>query len=259
MDVPESLLTEQGPPDSISGDWATWKHNCGAGSYATLLYSFKSGWAFCKGCSFKRFYLSKQRRAHVVIGRIGTPRLALEDVSGIRHEYLRYRGVRTTEEGFFGERFTDKAYVYIPIVEDGLMVSYQKRHLLKVQHEQYRYVGAPISEGWMGQSECVWGLDRIVPMEPVYICEGVFDALYFPTGVAVLGRELNEAKVVKILDRQPSKVVLCPDERSDIQLARWMKEVRKQDSHVPVEIRCASLLGLKDFGDLVKRGERHGE
>jgi hypothetical protein len=189
------------------------------------------------------------------------------------HNYVRDRGVVTHEtmdhfcvSGDMPDR------VVIPIIEDGVLVAWQARALEDENGKRLvepKYVSGATKDGWLRTTECVWGLDRMVPGEHVWVCEGIFDALYFPQGVAIHGSSASEIQILKVLDRMPSSVTVVLDiddgdtitslqTRGLTEMERWSAYNRyiTVDWLAPEWDARETTPEHWDFGELLERGER---
>ena len=102
------------------------------------------------------------------------------------------------------------------------------------------------------KSTVLWGLHRIrKPLPAVLVCEGVFDALWFPGAVAVLGKTASEAQIdlMNRVSRDEIIVMLDGDlDKSSGFLAE--KIARRVSRHVSV----VDLPAGKDPDDLCRKG-----
>lgn len=178
-----------------------------------------------------------------------------------RWDYLKKRGL--TDSEIYEHACLQVGYpkdVFFPILEDGKMLNWQSRNIDPSPRETKYRTGSP-EDGWVRGSALVWGLDRVRPGEPVYVCEGIFDALYFETGVAILGRVFYRTQAVKILDRKPSVVHLCHDNEQHLGDAfldrhyQWLDTIRGLRRDVRLVIQTPEG-DAKDFGELVAQGKR---
>jgi hypothetical protein len=181
--------------------------------------------------------------------------------SGDRRDYLLARGLREEEIAAYCVEDPDLPdWVIFPVEEDGKTVFWHARHLGLpsegpgfAQETRSKYLSPRGGSGWIASHKAVWGLDRISPGEQVNLCEGIFDALAFPRGVAMLGPFLHEDQVVRILDRKPGRLLLCPDRRGDTgdvdwnQTQGWRRTVNKL-SKIEVFV-VVPPPGLKDWGE----------
>lgn len=183
--------------------------------------------------------------------------LELCPMDDLECKYLKARGWEDEEIQEWARVHPDfRDRVIFPIVEDGVMVAYQSRLIYDYQNA---YKGAPTQDGWMPSHETCWGLDRLIPGKPAYLCEGIFDALYFPYGVAHLGSKLHNTQVVKVLDRKPSRIVLVLDRDDPDTMSRFyddrLRVIKLLNSKIDVEFVLPEE-DSKDFGDEVMKGRR---
>jgi len=277
MNLPTSLTNKLGTPAYVSGEFVGWTH-CYEG-WTSLVWRIGSRYARCQNCgmrfnvegSFKKApsILDKQIEAW----RVKPDWRSVSDSHWPSGAYLRGRGLVTAEmDEHFCTDSENPGYVIAPIEQDGVVVQWHGR---RIRPGKPKYISGQSKDGWMYQGECVWGLDRVIADQPVYVCEGIFDALYFPTGVAIMGGEIQPAKAVKILDRCPSRVVLCLDKvvqpfpighelagaeemfKDPDKEWAWIQAFQIHDIHMEVQILYPPE-GSKDFGEqLTKR--RYGD
>ena len=125
------------------------------------------------------------------------------------------------------------------------------------------WTGRSIIEGvprWRtvkGAGTALWGLSLILPGQPVYVTEGIFDAAHFnrmedASGVALLRTGPLIEQVKAILDRAPSCVILGPDADVKDEIVDWIRTMfLSSDRRLDVSVvRPPS--GAGDFGDLLR-------
>ncbi len=283
--LPDKVLAEFGEPETRSATWASWKHGCPTEGkrYNGLLYSFRTGWLMCRACGLRKGPQQLGHRPDPV--RIQPPSVARarELMPEVWHapsfeqgydvwKYLHCKRGMTREEiaehVLVNPLVSD--YATFPIMEDGVMVSWHARYCGLAQDEGgapwiKRYL-SPFTpdEGWLQTAETCWGLDRIDAGYPVYVTEGIFDALYFTRGVAFMGGGghggnsvgCTEQQRIKVLDRNPSRVIIVLDDdeagraRIPARIRDWKRLNRWMD------VRVMAPKGGKDFGALVAEGKR---
>lgn len=119
-----------------------------------------------------------------------------------------------------------------------------------------RYRSGAKRDGWQPEA-LPWGLWRVKKGSPVYVCEGIFDAIHFGTGVAVLSGKVYEAQAKCILVMRPSKVVIACDDDAKLHIEGAADLFRELDRYTEVE-EIYPPEGYKDFGELLAKGVRHG-
>lgn len=122
-------------------------------------------------------------------------------------KYLIGRGidVENSDLGYIyepGSPFNNR--IFVPFYENGEMVYFIARAF---DNNTLRYYNA---EG-INSGDYVFNIDKIE--DEVIICEGVFDALaiYPQVATAILGNKLTKTKVLKILDKDPKRIIFVPD------------------------------------------------
>lgn len=210
-------LEDLGPPVKSSGDWDVWHHGCGPSPYPDLLYNRRSGWLVCKSCGLRR-----------KLGRVGhhSPRKVYDsNPTGINFDpieegspYERYLSHRLGGGRVFGDWAVHPDHldrVCALVIERGEVAFW---HARAIPPGLFLGRALPLSSSvrkWLSPNspkDSVYNFDRIERGKPVFVCEGVFDALWFwPYGVAVMGTHSNEAQRIKLLERGVSAVYICPD------------------------------------------------
>lgn len=193
-----------------------------------------------------------------------------EALSLTAYRYLIGRGFAPIETTMYATALPERlpGYVVFPLMENDEWVSWQGRWYkgdaaLKTRYpdkwKDHRWESPHKDEGWRTTKECVWGLDRIIAGEPVYVCEGLFDAIYFERGVGLMGWWPTETQIIKILDRRPSRVTICFDrdpESSDMDPDKAARRFRKYDRELEVTIEPPPP-EYEDYGEMVQAGRRH--
>jgi hypothetical protein len=265
--IPQEAIKRFGEPEGLSRDWARWRHSCASDEYTPLLYSFRSGWLHCQLCGFKM----GPRQLDTVPEKISLPapvaKMLREETptwnppTKQQTEYLMQRGLQEWEAAELCVHNPHQPYYAVfRLIEDGQWVGWHGRKIAEKGPlgviQGHRWISPAAHEGWASTKETCWGLDRIVADYPVYVCEGIFDALYFEHGVALMGVASTEIQRIKVLDRLPSKVILVLD--ADISarafsmaLASW----KSLNRWITIEIMHPPA-GVSDFGQLVEKGER---
>jgi hypothetical protein len=166
-------------------------------------------------------------------------------------DYLLERGLTHNEITDYAVSMPDKPWLAVfPIMEDDILVAWHGR---RMDDGEPKYDSGRSSEGWLTGHQTVWGLDRMRPGEPVWVCQGPFDAFYFPRGVAVMTDRVHETQAVKILDRKPSGIFICHDNKEPLR----PRELRKLTDKDLVEIYPKPY--ADDFGEMVRNGVRYEE
>lgn len=130
--------------------------------------------------------------------------------------------------------------IIVPTFEDNKLVYFQGRDFLN--RKDFRYMNPRI-----GKKQVVFFIDNIREGEPVYICEGPFDAMTlidYPS-TCLLGPTISDAQAIKILDKKPSEVIFVPDndEKSETRqriIKSMVKNIKKikvlSDNKIPIGI-----------------------
>jgi hypothetical protein len=206
------------------------------------------------------------------------PSAAAEAVSAAldvqeKHEraraYLRARGLTQAEADADAVCLAGyREYVVFPVREDGEVVTWHARycwgddHLLAVngaaRAERMRWISPPtggaLASGFASTKDVVWTPEGFSGGPTLYVCEGIFDAYFFaPHGLATMGVGMTTAQGVKVLDFSPKSVMVVLDaDRETVDLRPFRRLA-------PRAVEFGILRppeGVKDFGDLVARGER---
>jgi len=259
--IPGALTDRYGAPETITSRWASFFHRCpaeasmGRGQYPMLLYNIESGWLICKACGHKakaasgsavppQKPISAEEAANGTSWIRESGKLASQLVG---QPPLRSRTEREIEEHRIVVSGQMPDYLIFPITHNGLAVSWHARDIREETwrlSDRDREVGpGPVRKRWLSPSatdlgwsrrSCLWGYDRIEPNDVVFLCEGIFDALYFDTGVAYMGPVPTETQVMQVLDKRPRAIVICSDKDMDPEIIR--RAVRSKDRYVPVVV-----------------------
>lgn len=249
--TPENLLRRLGEP-RINGKWYVW-----GGSkdwYDDGVIIWTPGMRFAK--NKKTGELIEASTEVPLPYRWTTDRKMVEvpwrycDESQEVYEYLEGRGLTPGEILQYCVYNPDFPVLAIfPIMEDGVLVAWQGR---RIDEGEPKYHSGRSEDGWLTAHETAWGLDRLLPGHPAWVCQGIPDALYFETGVAVMGDQVKEKQAVKIIDRKPSPIVIVHDGTEKLRGAEVFATLTGTDVYeqVPPE-------GFKDFGELLPLGQRY--
>lgn len=304
MDHLNVLIERYGEPTSLSDDWASFHHGCeqekklGGGEYALLLYNRNSGWVTCKACGHhyrsrvgagdalpKRTEQDLREDLRGDLGKL-VPALSPEAITAPA-KYLFERGLTAGEIEAFGclayrnpsivppgerppleEVLRDphkppllSQYAIFPIYQDGEIVSWQGRALDPGVTGRQKYMSQP---GYNIRQH-LWGIDRLDICDVVFVCEGIFDAAFFTTGVAIFGPVPTEQQVQAIINKKPQRVVIACDNDMDPDL--WVRAFKKKDRYLPVTLAGEFDATLRlppptpekpksDYGEWLARGTR---
>ena len=148
--------------------------------------------------------------------------------------YLESRGLTAEEIAAYTVSDTSKdGFAVFPIVEDGKLVGWQGR---SIYAHGPKCISSSAKDGWNSGRKLVFGLDRLYPGETAYVSEGVFDCLMFGHGVATLGSALTDTKVVKILDRKPSGIVILAQNKDPASTAETRARMFRSFTKLDVKI-----------------------
>lgn len=139
---------------------------------------------------------------------------------GFDLEYLDECGV-----GYCDERSQPQDYfghIIIPFLRRGRLYYYLGRDIIGMSPAKYK--NPSVEETGVGKAEILFNEDILHFRKPVYICEGVFDALTLKDAVAVMGKTLSEHQKSKLISAKyvPEYIVCldsgCTKESLDIAL-----------------------------------------
>lgn len=266
MRVSPSLIDQLGPPKYATDTTAYWSCSCDP-NYGVI--TWKPAWrrAYCRNCD--KSWGAGDREPQVAPTTLSVQvgiRAEISDAlmrwhrvapgSDVDTYLTKERGLtpgEITEHVVFDPELPDHAV--FPLREDGQVVGWQAR---RIDDGEPKYTSGRTADGWLPAHKTAWGLDRIHPGRPAYLCEGIFDALYFPHGVAILGSRLHETQMVKVLDRKPSMIYFCYDLPFEAKRhEQWFDVFRSLNRELVLGIRLPST--GKDFGERVAQGERDDE
>lgn len=130
--------------------------------------------------------------------------------------------------------------IIVPTYENRKLVYFQGRDFL--DRGDFRYMNPKI-----GKKQVVFFLDHIKEGEPVYICEGPFDAMTLKdyNTTCLLGSTISDPQALKIINKNPSEIIFVPDqdEKSDTRsriIKNMVKNIRKMktlsDNRIPIGV-----------------------
>jgi len=95
--------------------------------------------------------------------------------------------------------------IFIPFYESGKLVYFLARDFTGNNKVRYK------NPSGINSKEFVYNVDNI--KEEVVICEGIIDALSLDNQIAVplMSADIGKIQVVKILDKEPKRVIIVPD------------------------------------------------
>lgn len=105
-------------------------------------------------------------------------------------EYLRSRAIDPACHDFYLSDHKDHVgYIIIPFYRNGRIIYWQKRNLNDAS--KMRWLNSTVAK-----DSVIFGYDLLYGHGPLFVCEGIFDALSLPGHVAAnLGSALSEAKL----------------------------------------------------------------
>jgi hypothetical protein len=81
----------------------------------------------------------------------------------------------------------------------------------------------------LNKSDLLWGLHRISgPVENLVLCEGVFDAVWHPTGVGLMGKVASNAQAELIKKIDPETVTVALDGDAVTEAYQLVEELRQR-------------------------------
>ncbi len=134
----------------------------------------------------------------------------------------------------------DEGRLIIPFFnKEGKFHAYQGRSL--EPKAQVRYISVVLDES----IPLIWGLDKYRIDDPIYAFEGVFDAIFFSTGIAICGGNFASLKQVGYFER----VVICYDnEPRSIELKKKVHKAILEGYSVCI---WPSNIKSKDVNDMI--------
>lgn len=108
---------------------------------------------------------------------------------------------------------------------------------------------------WTVGRDGVWYPEGMFKPTRLFVCEGIFDALYFwPEGAAICAPLEEPSDIRTLLALQPGRIILVGDNDDTSDLDARARLWRKQDRSMPLE-KLLPPPGFKDFG-AVMEGDR---
>lgn len=262
--IPENLVNRLGPPRKEGGldSWTVWDAGTGR-SNDVILWKPGLRWAVNKATGQRIFAGDPGAWQESWRPEPEQPKLEWQPCTGAVRDYAFSRGLTPEEIDEHCAIHPDwPNHLAFPITEDGRLVAWQARSIDETWKP--KYTSGKTSDGWMPAHQTLWGLDRLYPDQPAFLCEGIFDALYFPTGVAYLGSQLHETQIVKVLDRLPSYLALCLDRDTVEDFGAYRRLVNAINRVQRFALRRVLIphvdrTPVKDFGTAVGLGKRCSE
>lgn len=136
-----------------------------------------------------------------------------------------------------------KSRILFPILEYGQRIAFTGR-IVGDGWPRYK-ASSPATDGGAALHDCVFGIDRVMPGQPVTLVEGPGDVLacaahFHHIAVCCFGTQISAAQAAKLAQRQPSEVIVALD----------------ADSSAKDTVRV--LDACRAFGLTVRRGEWWG-
>lgn len=104
----------------------------------------------------------------------------------------------------------------------------------------------------MTRDEVVWNIENQSRGSEIWVCEGVFDAL-FVGGVALFGKRVFPKQLFRILELRPSKVLIGFDNDAYVSAVEAMNKFKH---FVPCEV-CLPPSPFKDYGEMLMERRRN--
>ena len=109
--------------------------------------------------------------------------------------------IKTINPGFVDFNYSQLKFPAVLMVLrdlDQRVTHIQARNLMANSKYDIRFITIKINDA----KPKIWGLDRIDLTKQVYIFEGVFDALYMPNSIAMLGGKISNVDKILDIDRK---------------------------------------------------------
>lgn len=155
----------------------------------------------------------------------------------------------------YPHRGQHRGMVYIPIFAFGRTnpVSWFGRAISKNAVNKAWH--CPNDKAVVAKTATMWGLHRLTAgCEEVVLTEGVFDAVWFPTGLALFGKTVSDDQI-SILNRiAPQRVTLCLDRDAT---SEQQENVLRLVHGYSGEVWVRELLRHADPDDACKSGEHN--
>lgn len=233
-------------------------HGCPSEAYPSLVVNTTTGWGKCHSCGWRGkvsggVYRRPSRKAPgggVEMLRVLKPQ---------HFEYLRSRGLAIKEinalldQDLVASSPQMPNFILFPITYGGEVKSYVGRWAnLEINPYGRRFKSGP------GSKDYPWGADECLRGRPLWLVEGIFDALYLKLRrkvevVAALGWPPIESQLVRILDYiKPSEIILSMDKDAS-KATQISKRLKSLSRYTPVGVELAPSQ-YKDWGEMLKEG-----
>ena len=180
-----------------------------------VYYCFRCG-ARGRLSSLPRFIRSEGRSPNEKIDDsilVRLDRIADSKLGGLAVRYLKSRGMFDLKRFYLGIKGRWFMRVAVPITENRQIVSWIGRTIIKGQKPKY------IFQRNTKPHHYLFNIDSALSYPQIFICEGIFDALSVPGGIAIMGKEASNVQVAKILtlidENKPIFVALDADAQQE--------------------------------------------
>lgn len=130
--------------------------------------------------------------------------------------------------------------IIVPTFENRKLVYFQARSFQ--EDGKYKYMNPKI-----GRKQVAFFIDLVKEREPVYICEGPFDAMTLKdvSATCLMGSVISIPQALKIINKKPSEIIIVPDhdekkETRSVILNNVMKNIKKlkalSDNKIPIGV-----------------------
>ncbi len=115
--------------------------------------------------------------------------------------------VNKVKPGFFkpDSKFIADSRILFPIMDvHGKVLGVQSRAIKPCDHK-YRFITLSFVEN--SKERLIFGLDKVDFKKPIFVTEGIFDSLFLPNAIAVLGSSYDNPTLKSL----QSRVIIVPD------------------------------------------------
>lgn len=136
------------------------------------------------------------------------------------YKYLISRGITQEKIDRFGLTYSlEPPYhfrIIVPFYEGGRLVYFVARTYIDETSGGLKILNPPVSNTrYIPRNEVIFNYNGIIGQSWCTICEGVFDAMTAPNGIAILGKYMSEQQMLKLKSLEIKTVVVMLDKDAE--------------------------------------------
>ena len=155
---------------------------------------------------------------------------------GISDEIIKNNNIGFCHTGNF------KGRIIIPSYDDNFNINYF------IGRSYYKYSKNKYMNSDVPKKEIIWNEYKIDWDEKIYIVEGVFDSLFLPNAIPLLGKELSDNLLIKLYKNAKKDIVVILDPDAYLNLEKIYNQLNC--GNLMGRVSVVKLIGDKDIADL---------